>query len=198
MKGILFSPDMIPAIIEGRKSQVRRLSGLEEINKEPDKWVYTRFDHKDSNERITVKPRYHPGETVYIKEAWATEKKYDHLPPRDIPRTAHIHYMSDGVGEWPINLAIGRLRSPMFLMEWMARYFEKIKSVKAERLQSISWADCLAEGIIQEGDDFCAQGTPKLRYSVPQGAYLQLWDSINKPKLFNPWVWRYEFELVKA
>ncbi len=38
MKGILFKPEMIQAIIEGRKTVTRRLDGLKEINKGPDTW----------------------------------------------------------------------------------------------------------------------------------------------------------------
>ena len=40
MKGILFQTDMIKAIVEGRKTHTRRVSGLKEINKEPDRWDY--------------------------------------------------------------------------------------------------------------------------------------------------------------
>ena len=83
MKGILFKPDMIQASVEGRKTHTRRLGGLEEINKEPDKWnlewfnpnsgiaSFCRGDLVDGVIEITdavAKSRYQVGETVYIKE----------------------------------------------------------------------------------------------------------------------------------
>lgn len=148
--------------------------------------------------------RYKVGETVYVKEAWATEKRYDDLPPRAIPTTAHIHFMADGVGEWPLDLEVGKLRSLMFLRESMARYFLTIKDVRPERLQEITPEDCEAEGISWAHTD----DDDKVE------AYASLWDSINaKPRRIvtpthkpitvldntwssNPWIWRYVFALV--
>ena len=89
MKGILFKPWKIKAIAEDdREWMTRRLGGLKEINKTPDKWIWnqwqesqawcSRFDtfwFDDSKGRIDaprigVKPRYQVGEVVYIKEAY--------------------------------------------------------------------------------------------------------------------------------
>ncbi len=89
MKGILFKPDMIKAIVEGRKTQTRRLDGLKDINKEPDAWKpcgdngewtftvdgkYRQFLHtpilEGFNNLRAPKPRYQVGDVVYIKEAW--------------------------------------------------------------------------------------------------------------------------------
>ncbi len=218
MKGILFKPDMIQAIIDGHKTQTRRLSGLAEVNKEPGRWGppirverdvppvkggdWIFQDLTNMSHCIACKPRFHPWETLYIKEAWATEQQYDALPPRHIPRIARIHYMADGVGEWPTNLTIGKLRSPMFLMEWMARRFIKIGDkpgdVRPERLQSITQEDCIAEGIIAASLErptiYSAPGIEGW-YITPQLAYAALWDALNPalPWNFNPWLWRYVF-----
>jgi len=87
MKGILFQTDMIKAIVEGRKTHTRRVSGLKEINKEPDRWDYEyenngvfTFSTNGAFSFIEIKPRYQVGETVYIKEAWRIESFMDGEP----------------------------------------------------------------------------------------------------------------------
>ncbi len=77
MKGILFTPDTHKAEREDRKTVTRRLDGLREINREPDKWnftfkVYTSGEYEFTNgyRCCLIKPRYQVGEVVYIKESW--------------------------------------------------------------------------------------------------------------------------------
>jgi len=36
---ILFSTDMVQSILEGSKTQTRRVSGLQDINNDPDAWT---------------------------------------------------------------------------------------------------------------------------------------------------------------
>ena len=174
MKGILFKPDMIQAIIEGRKTQTRRVIKPQpkaDLIKHANSsyWISGLTD--DTYERVHI-PRYQVGETVYIKEAWC--ESYYGEP---------ICYKLDGKespgpkGFW---------RSPIFLKAINARYFILIKGVRAERLQEITPKDCIAEGIIEEYGDGLAL----------RDKFENLWDSINKdyPWESNPWVFRYEFE----
>ena len=208
MRGILFKPDMIKAIAEGRKTQTRRLDSLKEINQELDKWVCQgnpygiwRFDHKETHQRIVVRPRYQVGEVVYIKEAWAIKDCGNRVSltkeawTEGFP-TNRLEYVLDAPEQYWWNK-----RSPLFMPEWAARYFLRITAVKVQRLQEMTWADCVAEGIIDKGNDnFYSPDKPNLFYSVPQGAYAELWDSINKKPgtrwADNPFVWVYSFEKV--
>lgn len=124
MQGILFKPWKQKAIRESpldKLWQTRRLGHLKEINKEPDMWDEPLVDTsghswlflpKEHTGGIRVKPRYKIEETVYIKEAWATENRYNHLKPSLIPRTAKIWYLGD-IQNDPFQ--IGIKRSPMFM-----------------------------------------------------------------------------------
>ena len=100
MKGILFTPEMIQAIVEGRKTQTRRLGGLKIINRQPDIWELNAYDggkvfcFNDKRHNISslsrffpieCKPRYQVGETVYIKEAFMIEQAEDFTEPTDRP-----------------------------------------------------------------------------------------------------------------
>jgi len=199
MQGILMKPDMIAATVEGRKTNTRRAdASLREINKEPDEWelmpghdsasLVWGFRSKELSEVGFVKPRYHAGETCYIKEAWQVDKKWDNTKPSDIPHGESVYYPFGGDPEdkIPAPYWLGKLRSPLFMPEWAARHFPKILAVRAERLQEITKQDIRAEGF--DGD------YTNIGYYYVFG---QAWNSINPkhPWESNPWVWRYQFRL---
>jgi len=190
MRGILFKPDMIKAIAEGRKTVTRRLSGLEKVNQESS--YITRvaqregiwsFYHSDAHILdYDRKPRYQAGETVYVKETWA---------PCGCGRLCKMFvYRLDA---WPPGYI--KWHSPMMMPEKAARTFLVIKSVHPERLQEISEEDVDAEGT----REWLAKHPDILDYAplTAKQTYAHLWDSINPqhPWGSNPWVWRYEFEV---
>ncbi len=160
MNGILFKPDMIKAIRDGRKTVTRRLSGLKEINIEPDKWllppVYN-YANKSwefttpNYETISVKPRYKVGEGVYIKEA---HYAYGEWHKEEIGWVFHRDkdmavFFDSAIWEHALKGHTGQgwfRRSPLFLPEKDARDFIKIASVRPERLQNITEEDAMAEG----------------------------------------------------
>ena len=117
MKGILMRPDMIQAIIEGRKTQTRRV-----IKPQPDMGLpeFERYSHinvgryhptkidKDGEEypgdeifgaytddgELGWKPRYHIGETVFLQEAWMIEHSIQGSPRLDDHVTIHYNNSS--------------------------------------------------------------------------------------------------------
>ena len=149
MKGILFKPESIKSILEGRKTQTRRLAGLKVINQKPYKWQFIGADtelpdyfvFRATPEIKLLKPRYQVGEVVYIKEAWATEERMDSKPPSFLDKAGDVPlwYRADyspttrAVGDKLDYVVRGRWRSPMMMPEWAARYFIEITGVRAER-----------------------------------------------------------------
>ncbi len=119
MKGILFKPDMIKAIIEGRKTQTRRVI-------KPQPFLGDKFQNY---EPLVGKPRYQVGEVVYIKEAGVWDER--------VRLFAYKANMPDLTAKW---------QSPRFMPAWAARYFIQITDVRAERLQEITEEDAIAEG----------------------------------------------------
>lgn len=228
MKGILFKPDMIKAIIEGRKTVTRRI-----IKPQPDNDIvgFVKFGDEFLPEKMfgeqrfsvgdiqtRIKPRYQVGETVYVKEAFILENTYEYheesLAPTDRPFQRHGdnesgHYflipryklsepdilITDGEDEK------GRLmthwQSPLFMPAWAARLFIKITANAPERLQEITEEDDVKEGT--PINDFFPANTALIAGLTTVDYYAELWDSINPDYPFssNPWVFRYEFEVLK-
>lgn len=204
MKGILFKPEMVKANNEGRKTVTRRLAGLKEINLNPDKWlkppVYDFGYHAWSfftpdSKVVWIKPRYHVGEVVYVKEAWAVDALWDDRKPSEIDPHASVWYPTNA-DLMNMPLWVGKLRTPMFLREIHARTFLEIVDVRPERLQEITDEDAIKEGVILKASIVTGNLVTEPTY---RDSYAMLWDSINKPPYDwsgNPWVWRIEFKRV--
>ena len=87
----------------------------------------------------------------------------------------------------------------MFVKSKLMPHQIRITKVRIQRLQDISDVDCMAEGINyyeQEGFSWCSTGE---LFDTPREAYAALIDKISGKGTWesNPYVWVYEFELVK-
>ncbi len=220
MKGILFKPDMIKAIREGRKTQTRRV-----IKPQPERGVVckcpgddTSFANFEMYQNMqtktgwipigkTIKPRYQVGEAVYIKEAWAVIKANDDVDILDMSQNSGIFYKfgeNRQGDDNELDMERGRWRSPLFMPEWAARTFIKITDVRPERLQEITQDDAFAEGVTRHLASTLglsvSESEEEFNLTQARRTYEALWDSINPkfPWNMNCWVWRYCFEKVEG
>ena len=171
---MLFSGPMVRAILDGRKTQTRRI--IKPQPKFVPRWL-------DEGHWYGLRCPYgEPGDRLWVRETWAAPHKYDALPPRLIPVGTNIHYRSTWEG--PCGL---RWRPSIHMPRWASRVTLEITNIRAERLHKISEKDCEAEGI------------PMLQGGITIG-FLELWESINGPGSWkiNPWVWVLEFARVEA
>jgi len=195
MKGILFKPWKIKRISEMKDDETMV---TRRVITNPEQWMIE-YDGEDcycedkygDRHKVTDYARYHVGEVVYIKEAWATDSMFDNMSFKQILETKvatiPIWYKDNDFQEENLNTTQGRWRTPRFMPEYAARYFIKIKDVRAERLDDITYGDCMAEGLDMSDVDY--------RPGWDVSKYKLLWDSINKEYPFesDPWVFRYEF-----
>jgi hypothetical protein len=208
---ILFSAPMVRALLEGRKTQTRRIikpqppaivtsAGVYANSWEgvTNRWTWLSGDPRDYDtwsDEGDFRISFAPGDRLYIKEGWKTHIAYDDLKPSEMGGEEPIRYDADGkVQSW------GRYRSGRFMPRWASRLTLLVTDVRVERLQDISEADAIAEGVeaTQHGAAFI-QLADTSTYSMPRGCYAALWNSVNGPDAWeaNPWVVAVTFKVQR-
>lgn len=179
---ILFSSPMVRTILEGRKTQTRRV-----IKPQPVSGVrFSPFVPGQVEDGHGQEMRCPYGvERLWVRETWAENKV---LPIADRPVGDYI-YRADGVysGTWKPSIFMPRRASRITL---------EVVSVRVERLQSISERDCCLEmGCAVE---WPGPGPEPYKRNL-RTSFGILWDTINAKRGYgwdkNPWVWVVEFEV---
>lgn len=145
-----------------------------------------------------------PGDRLWVRETWGL---FD-TEPKDGPEKAKVFYRAtDGDRD---ELRYQLWRPSIHMPRWASRITLEVVSVRVERLQEISEADAIAEGVQQDrGRDVpvaMGGGVTPWRdyldtgnwYTSAARSFQSLWESISAPGSWaaNPWVWRVEFKRV--
>lgn len=201
---IIFSSEMVLAILDGRKTQTRRvikpqpeasLSRIENSNL----WTYTGCD------REWKCPYGQPGDRLWVKEM--VERGFlPHLLTGGPTKYETAVYATDKVpcleenGFDLIPWWKGKVCSARFMPRWASRITVEITGVRVARLQDMNFYDWVA--------DFCPSPLEQERAletfvglkNMAEVAKI-LWDSLNAKRGFgwdmNPWVWAIEFKRAK-
>ena len=196
MKGkpILFSPPMVRAILEGRKTQTRRIL-------KPQPGNNNRIPGKDgtviniSDPRTTELCKYgQPGDRLWVRE---TFRILGSGPGEKIPKSGNhdmVQYFADNDESY-----IDRYRPSIHMPRWASRINLEITSVRVERLQEISEADSIAEGLTDCGGAWSISTAKMISRCVdPRETFRDLWSNINGPGSWtvNPYVWVVEFKRI--
>lgn len=189
---IIFGEEMVKAILDGRKTQTRRV-----IKPQPDAGVrFSPFVPGQVEDGHGQEMRCPYGvERLWVRETWATSRVYDTDRPSAIPDDASLWWMADKSSHRFLGAKQGKIRPSIFMPRWASRITLNVVSVRAERVQDISHNDSLAEGInIHAEPSNYGSGS---RY---RDEFAAIWDSINAKRGFswalNPWVWVIKFERV--
>ena len=197
---ILFSGPMVRALLDGSKTQTRRIVKL---------GMDSCGDPIHPTDPRLPCPYGQPGDRLWVKETWRASHFFDTVPPRDLAETAAIRYEADGdLRDAGRKVEAGRIRQSIFMRRWMSRITLEITGVRVERLQEITSADAIAEGIkeyIPEREDLRQRGKWWECYQYgehafldPRESYRSLWESINGAGSWdaNPFVWFIEFRRI--
>jgi hypothetical protein len=191
-KPILFNGPMVVAVDDKRKNQTRRVMKPQPEYRENESlpgnfgtfFQHWNIDHKLFKGHEIKSPYGSIGDRLWVKENWRTSPDYDHLPPRDIPKTAPIEYIAtDPFVHW------GKTRPNIFMCRWMSRFLLEITDIRVERLNDISEEDAKAEGV-----------NPDWETQSFIDGFFPLWNQINEKRGFgwdkNPWVWAVTFKKI--
>lgn len=262
---ILFSGPMVRAILEGRKTQTRRVLKKQPYlsNRNPPRFADTQpgdlfvcpdyFPTDKERRSVIVEceslgvyhamgqkefaakhcPYGQPGDRLWVRETFSIGEDlgadwvrgyaqgdrfvildgghHEYIVPEgyECPRNAKETHNSEGTAEhWR---EFGPIPS-IFMPRWASRITLEITGVRVERLQDISEADAIQEGISRvafrpcDGFPLCDgymvgpdDGKTSLHPKAAQ-AFQGLWQSINGPDSWkaNPFVWVIEFKRVQG
>lgn len=168
--GIMFSAPMVRALLNGSKTQTRRLAS-------------------------SPLARCRPGDRLWVRESWACHWATDDQKPREIDQAVwSVRYFADDHVRPALcdgNVAeidqCKKRRAAMFMMRWMSRLTLIVENVVVEPLVSISDADALAEGVHDAGPDIPSyrrfwlnMGPDKTFISAhPAECYARIWADLH-------------------
>jgi hypothetical protein len=154
-------------------------------------------------------PYGQPGERLWVRETFLHEPAdYCWEASVSIPvRPAMTIYRADAD---PTGSGTAGWKSPIHMPRSLSRITLEIESVRVERLQDISEADALAEGVERifpawhpadtGPNHYTAEGPERVSLNQPTaaGAFRSLWTFINGEGSWtaNPWVWVLAFKRV--
>jgi len=220
---ILFSGEMVRAILDGRKTQTRRTfkeqppegCGAIEGPQMFAPTVYVRGEEQPGPEVFgafsedgewSIKCPYgQPGDRLWVRETWFQKGRYvmpawPEAEPEDAVWSGSKTIQFPASGDNPESREDGRViwrkRPSIHMPRWASRILLEITNVRVERLQEVSETDAKAEGVNGEQEAIDAGLS---WYDKPRRAFQFLWQSINGADSWdaNPWVWVVEFRVIQ-
>jgi len=219
---ILFSAAMVRAILEGRKTQTRRIVNTQPANgwefdgtygritsKHPKRGKFGAFIRRgvgtDFPEWDLIPLRYGaPGDRLWVKETFAEVGTLD--PGFIVYRADYPECVPDGLENIPPASAI-KWKPSIYMPRCASRITLEITGIRVERLNDISEEDAIAEGV-DHRECPTYQSPEQLEHMIEFGSYAwtidyrggfkSLWESINGEDSWgtNPWVWVIEFQRI--
>lgn len=215
---ILFSGPMVRAILDGTKTQTRRVVTDMPAPPAPDchprhaaKHHAPYFDAYCGRSKSPENPRGMGDEWCWWQvddrqclptircpygapgdRLWVRETFVHHGLPEE-PDANAVEYRADAINGIDGGPGAGWCPS-IYMPRWASRITLQVTNVRVERLQDISEEDAIAEGCHD------TDGAPTQDLSgTARGAYALLWEDINAKRApwdSNPWVWVVEFRRV--
>lgn len=202
MKKIMFNDryGLTQAVLDGRKTMTRRIAtelnhpnitdisewGVDNNGKAMLLITYDTGLEKD------VYPHFQIGDEVAVAQ-----------PYKDTNVLSFNAYLPDGLKRHKEMLSSAGYRNKMFVKAEYMPHRIRIADIKVERLRNISDVDAIKEGIY-DANDFMDPGAYTYfgstnTYKTPHAAFASLIDRISGKGTWErtPWVYAYEFKLIK-
>jgi len=219
-RGMIFNGEMVRAILDGRKTQTRRIvKGVPESH-DFHGWVMSSTSAKDEGKAcwavgksplLNQPIRMHcpfgaVGDRIWVRETWA-DVNHDGCPAVAYRADGEVRDLNEDDGDendpnlekywfaaWYPDLVSGtegNWTPSIHMPRWASRITLEITDVRVEQLASISQEDAGKEGYPANPEPYGGSMDKWLWFR-------QLWDGIYPDQSFkhNPWVWVIEFKVV--
>jgi len=186
MKPIIFSTPMVQAILDGRKTQTRRVIKDKDITNNFDIDVdgsvygYINPETGDSYPPTAI-AKYQVGDILWVRETWGKDENGEYVYRTNYGTTEDDSF-PPSVFKWKPSIHMSREA---------ARIFLKVTNIRVERLQDISEDEAIKEGAKAYGPNNCSGTSARI-------AFAEIWDKTTTEHEWrtNPWVWVIEFEKI--
>lgn len=202
VRPILFSGPMVRAIIDGRKSQTRRVLKRNKYGGWP-YYLAGQLVGEQCSPSTSATP-YRTGDLLWVRETWAMPHGFDMAPASLDVKKQHGLQVAYKTSDNPNSYS---WRPGIHMPRWASRLTLSVDAVKVERLQDISEDDAKAEGAsFHDGRGVGHSGWRhdlKDVHATAKCSFRRLWDSINGQREGaswdeNPWVVAISFETICA
>ena len=205
-KPILFNADMVKAILDGRKTQTRRM--VKNCIGDGSRENPLRMD-------LMKCPFGKVGDQLYVRETHAIYQTINHVCRQSGASFSEVSdgcvgYKADGhesINDFKehvrlmsgsdfegIEVKKDQWLPSIHMPRWASRIQLEITDVRVERLNDITEDDARAEGF----KDYLRVETPEIYYqATAKQLFLSLWEKIYKNRDQNPWVWVVEFKVLR-
>lgn len=198
---ILFSGEMVRAILAGRKTQTRRVIKPQPSNM--DEWsgmgefIDGRYGFQNAVGNDYFCPLGKPGDRLWVRETWGMSVRRDGAGGTG----EFITHKADDPDAIYCSAACGtnipiKWHPSIHMPRWASRITLEITDVRVERVQEISIDDIRSEGVMQRFPKVNDQFTP----GILRVQFMNLWNSMYSKRGYgwesNPWVWVVSFKVV--
>lgn len=174
MKGISFSPEMVEAIMAGRKTQTRRLAKGE-------------------------KPPFKEGDTLYVREATQITGIGDHYEVQVKYRDDYeqkVPVTPDSLQKIRRRKNPHRWLAPRYMLADFSRTLIRVESIRREKLQDITEGDAIEEGIASKDGMFLDYLSGGYSFRSPISSFISLWRKVHpKQRGWDTDVWVITFSI---
>jgi len=195
---ILFKGPLVRAILEGRKTVTRRAL----------KMPHALWETSATGELVPIPancPYGKPGDRLWVRETWYCDHfevmrgpyfKPDDLDIGEALDDGTLVYAADGLT--PYEQEQPAWKPSIHMPRWACRILLEVTAVRVERLQDISAAQALAEGVRSANDGFFEVDKNVCLGADPRESFEMLWRSTGGNWDANPWVWVVDFKRVTS
>lgn len=199
---ILFSGPMVRAILDGRKTQTRRIvqssiadfHTMDFMHLENDGSPEIAWFESGRVQEWVKCPYGAVGDRLWVRETWqsaAAMNQCHHVDDYTIFKATDPDWEVMEGWKW---------RPSIFMPKFRSRITLEITGVRLERLHDITEADAIAEGFKASKQDSWRKPGAQVTQVTAVENFEQLWHKINGKDSWavNPWVWVVEFKRIDA